>query len=137
MEITESVKKVLQEVIVPELGKIKEENHEILAILKLTNKRLDDVNAHLADQSRRIDDTNKRVDDLRSDLTQRIDDVRSELTQKMANIHADLIHRLDANNARIDQFFLTSVTKAEYIALDRRVDRLELDIDQFRQQLAA
>ena len=170
MEIAESVKKILQEVIVPELGKIKEENHKIVAMLELTNKRLDDVNTHLSDQSRRIDETNKRIDDVRSDLTQRIDElrsdltqridelrsdltqridevrseltqrideVRSELTQQMANIHADLIHRLDANNARIDQFFLTSVTKTEYSGLDRRVERLELDVDQLRQRLAA
>ena len=40
MEIAETIKKIMQEVIVPELGKIKEENHKIVAILELTNKRL-------------------------------------------------------------------------------------------------
>ena len=50
MDISETVQKVLQEVVVPDLGKIKDERSKILAILELTNKRLDDVNTHLADQ---------------------------------------------------------------------------------------
>ena len=54
MDISETVQKILQEVVVPDLGKIKDENSKILAILELTNKRLDDVNTHLADQSRRL-----------------------------------------------------------------------------------
>lgn len=94
MEITESVRKIFQEMIVPELGKIREENHKIVAILELTNKRLDDVNTHLADQSRRIDDTNKRIDE-----------VRSELTDRLEKIHSDMVCRLDSNNERIDRFF--------------------------------
>ncbi len=55
MDISETVQKVLQEVVVPDLDKIKDENSKIPAILELTNKRLDDVNTHLADQSRRIE----------------------------------------------------------------------------------
>jgi hypothetical protein len=71
----ELIVSALQELIVPELDRIKEENGQIKAILELTNKRLDDVNLHLTDQSRRIDsireevgseikETNKRLDRL-------------------------------------------------------------------------
>ena len=42
-DISETVQKILQEVVVPDPGKIKDENSKILAILELTNKRLDDV----------------------------------------------------------------------------------------------
>ncbi len=151
MDISETVQKVLQEVVVPDLGKIKDENSKILAILELTNKRLDDVNTHLVDQSRRIDamnkridETNKRIDEVRSEFTKRfndtdkrIDDIRAELTLRFDEIHSDLINRLDANNARIDRFFETAVTKYEHGKMEERVTRLERDIDVLRRQLAA
>ncbi|MBW1804083.1 MAG: hypothetical protein JRJ85_25535, partial [Deltaproteobacteria bacterium] len=71
----ESIRAGFKELILPELDRIKEENREIRAILEVTNKRLDDVTTHLADQSRRIDavredlgsmitETNKRLDRL-------------------------------------------------------------------------
>ena len=144
MDISETVQKVLQEVVVPDLGKIKDENSKILAILDLTNKRLDDVNTHLVDQSRRIDEVNKRIDDIRAEFTKRfdetnkrIDDIRAELTLRFDEIHSDLINRLDANNARIDRFFETAVTKYEHGKMEERVTRLERDIDVLRRQLAA
>ena len=126
MEIAETVKKILQEVIVPELGKIKDENSKILAVLEVTNKRLDDINVHLVGQSRRIDETNQRVDEVRSELTKRIED-----------IHSDLISRLDGNNARIDRFFLTAATKEEHARVDGRLAQLEREMDHLRQRLAA
>ncbi len=169
MDISETVQKVLQEVVVPDLGKIKDENSKILAILDLTNKRLDDVNTHLADQSRRIDevnkridetnkridevraeftkrfnDTDKRIDDIRAEFTKRfdetnkrIDDIRAELTLRFDEIHSDLINRLDANNARIDRFFETAVTKYEHGKMEERVTRLKSEVDVLRRQLAA
>ncbi|PIX17375.1 hypothetical protein COZ71_03720, partial [Candidatus Desantisbacteria bacterium CG_4_8_14_3_um_filter_40_12] len=53
--VVENVKKLIQELILPEIGIIKDEYLEIKSILLLTNKRIDDINTHLADQSRRID----------------------------------------------------------------------------------
>ncbi|MBW1953580.1 MAG: hypothetical protein JRI66_10935, partial [Deltaproteobacteria bacterium] len=50
--------------ILPELKTLQQDVSEIKGILSLTNKRLDDVNTHLVDQSRRIDETNKRLDRL-------------------------------------------------------------------------
>jgi len=158
VEIMEAVKKIFQDMIVPELGKIREENQKIVAILELTNKRLDDINTHLADQSRRIDDTNKRIDEVnkrfdavnkriddtndridnvRTELTSRIDDVRSELTSRIDDMHSDLVNRLDANNERIDRFFLTAATKEELARNDARLFRLEQGLEEVRQRLAA
>ena len=78
MEIMESVRAAIKELILPDLDHIREESREIKAILVLTNKRLDDINLHLADQSRRIDDTNRRIDDTNKridDINKRFDDV--------------------------------------------------------------
>ncbi len=88
MELSEAIKKALKEMVLPELSQIHEEYREIKTILELTNRRLDDVNIHLADQSRRIDETNKRID---------------ETNQKIDVIHMDLIHRIDGTNKRIDE----------------------------------
>ena len=163
MEIKETVQKVLQELVLPDLGRIREDNAKILAVLDLTNKRLDDVNTHLADQSRRIDEvrseltkkideTNKKIDDVRSELTQRIDEtnkkidaVRSELTKrsdetnkKINDVQMDLIKRLDANNSRIDLFFETSrTTKYELRKINDRVASLEHDVEDIRQRMVA
>ena len=68
MEVMDSLRAALKELILPELDRIKQENAEINAKLELTNKRLDDINLHLADQSRRIDETNRRMDALREEL---------------------------------------------------------------------
>ena len=140
MEIKETVKKLLQEMVVPDLSCIRDENSKILAVLEITNKRLDDVNTHLSDQSRRIDelrselgqridDTNKRIDD----TNKRIDDTNKSID----DVHSDLISRIDANNARIDQFFQTSVTRNEHFKVDERLTRLENEVHAIRQQLAA
>jgi len=64
MEIAESIKKVIQELILPEFGRMKAENEEIKSLLQLTNKRIDDINTHLVDQSRRIDGISGRIDRL-------------------------------------------------------------------------
>jgi uncharacterized coiled-coil DUF342 family protein len=71
VEIAESIKKVIQELILPEFGIMKAETEEIKSLLQLTNKRIDDVNkriddvsTNLVDQSRRIDEINKRIDRL-------------------------------------------------------------------------
>ena len=62
------LQRFFQDVVVPELKQIRAENAEIKTTLQLTNKRLDDINVHLADQSRRIDETNKRIDAVHVEL---------------------------------------------------------------------
>ncbi|NVM22447.1 MAG: hypothetical protein HWN68_11785 [Desulfobacterales bacterium] len=144
MEIKETVQKLLQEMVVPDLSRIRDENSKILAILDVTNKRLGDMNTHLADQSRRIDDVRselgQRIDDVRSELGQRIDETNKridETNKRIDAVHSDLINRLDANNARIDRFFLESVSKDEHQKFDERVARLEREVEAIRRQMAA
>lgn len=53
MEVVESVKKLIQELIVPELDAIKVERAEIRNSLVSINKRLDNLNVFLAEQHRK------------------------------------------------------------------------------------
>ncbi|MEJ5347572.1 MAG: hypothetical protein WHS46_02635, partial [Desulfosoma sp.] len=79
MEIKEAIRAALQELIVPELDHIRREQSQMRTHLEAVHKRLDDLNAHLVDQSRRIDG-------IREELTQRIDRVREELTQSIHGV---------------------------------------------------
>ena len=132
MEIADADINMLQEMIRPKPGKIRE-NHGIVDYSEFSNKRLDDINTHLVDQSRRIDDTNKRIDEVRSELTSRIDDTN----KRIDDMHSDLVNRLDANNERIDRFFLTAATKEEQARIDSRLFRLEQGLEGVMQRLAA
>jgi uncharacterized coiled-coil protein SlyX len=126
MEIKEAVGAVLKELIVPELDTIKGENKEIKAILTLTNKRLDDINIHLADQSRRIDA-------LREELTQRVD----ETNKKMEVVRVELTQRIDETNKRLDRLYEVIVRKDEHIQIEQRVTGLERDVNELKRKTAA
>lgn len=56
----------------PEFDQLRSENSEIKAILSLINKRLDDMNDHIFDLSRRVHECNKRIDELRAELKEEI-----------------------------------------------------------------
>ena len=95
-------------------NKIKEENIQIKATLEATNKRLDDINLHLVDQSRRIDETNKKIDEVRIELTGRIDEtnkkidaVRTELTGRIEDVRTDLTGRIDETRAELKKLVLS------------------------------
>ena len=53
--------KSVHEEVIPEIKLVRAENTQIKTTLEMTNKRLYDLNAHLANQSRRIDETNQRI----------------------------------------------------------------------------
>ena len=82
MDVKEAVLAGLKELIVPELQVMKQAQAELKTTLGLTNKRLDDINSHLIDQSRRIDETNKRIDSIHADLITRIDKVNMDLIMR-------------------------------------------------------
>jgi len=111
----ESIRAAFKELIVPELDRIKEENGQIKAILEVTNKRLDDVNIHLADQSRRIDETNKRIDAVREELGSKITET----------------------NKRLDRLYEVIVRRDEHALVERRVAALEQDVSEIKRRLAA
>jgi len=115
MEIKESIRSGLKELILPELGKIREENTEIKTILALTNKRLDDINVHLADQSRRIDETNKRIDSVREELGLEIRET----------------------NKRLDRLYEVIVRRDEHAQVVQRLTVLEREVAEMKRKLAA
>jgi hypothetical protein len=88
MKIMESILAAIRELILPDLDRITEESREIKAILTLTNKRLDDVNLHLADQSRRIDETNRSLGRLYEVIVRR--DEHSELKERVGYLEREL-----------------------------------------------
>ena len=118
MDIKEAMGNVLKEFIVPELNKIKEENKEIKATLVLTNKRLDDINLHLADQSRRIDS-------LREELSERIDETNKRIDSLRENL-----------NQRIDRLYEVIVRRDEHYKLDQRVADLERVVNDLKLKAA-
>jgi len=147
MDIVENIKRVIQDLILPELEIIKGENKEIKVTLELTNKRLDDtnkriddINTHLVEQSRRIDETNKRIDELRVELrdeinmrldetNKRIDELRVELRDEIAKNNM----RLDETNKRIDRLYEVIVRRDEHEKLQDEVE----GIKEVMQRLAA
>ena len=132
MDIKDAVKTALKEFIAPELDRIKEDSKEIKATLVLTNKRLDDINLHLADQSRRLDETNQRIDAVREDLTHRLD----ETNQRIDAVREDLTHRLDETNSRINRLYEVIVRRDEHYRLDQRVADLERDVNDLKRRAA-
>ncbi|MGA1839334.1 MAG: coiled-coil domain-containing protein [bacterium] len=140
MDIKESIRSGLQELILPELSKIKEENANIKMILDLTNKRLDDINQHLVDQSRRIDETNKRIDE----TNERIDNLRVELrteivktNERIDNLRVELRTEIAKTNERIDRLYEVIVRRDEHNKLEARVLHLEEEIKDIKTKLAA
>ena len=104
------------------------ENAEIKTSLGLINKRLDDMNSHLVDQSRRIDETNKRIDVVRTELTGKIENVRAELTDKIDEVRTDLTGRIDATNNRIDQLTFQVGKIAQEMERIKREESVTSDI---------
>ena len=133
MEMMEALRTAIQEWIVPEFDKIRLENSEIRTTLQLTNKRLDDIQAQLIEQSRRIDDTNKRIDALHADLLHRIE----ETNKRIDAVHADLLARLDATNQRLDRLYEVIVRRDEHQRLVMEVADLRRRIENLELRLAA
>jgi len=119
MSVKEAVLAALKELILPELQIIRQEQAGVKATLVLTNKRLDDVNAHLMDQSRRIDA-------IRDGLGARIDAVREELST-----------RIDDTNKRLDRLYEVIVRREEHHGLEVRVSTLEQEVSALKKGLAA
>lgn len=140
MEIVESLRVLIQEKLLPDVNRIKEDNGKIIITLELTNKRLDDINTHLADQSRRIDavriELSQKIDEVRIELSQRIDKVQSVMDKRMYDMHTDLVKRLDKNNARIDQFSQMTIRRQELDRMETRMELLENEVREIKQQVA-
>jgi hypothetical protein len=104
----DSLRAALKELVLPELDRIKQENGEINAKLELTNKRLDDINLHLVDQSRRID-----------------------------SVREDLKLEINDTNKRLDRLYEVIVRRDEHSKIEARVAILERDINELKRRIAA
>ncbi|EFI32819.1 putative coiled-coil protein [Desulfonatronospira thiodismutans ASO3-1] len=113
MDAKEAMLSAMKEWMLPELNSIREDYKNIKTTLDITNKRLDDMIAHLVDQGRRIDET-------RAELSSRIDETRAELK---AEIQKNT-ERIDETNKRIDE-------------TNKRIDDTNNRIDDTRAELKA
>jgi chromosome segregation ATPase len=133
MDIKEAVRAGLQELILPELNRLKDDNLQLRTILDLTNKRLDDVNAHIVDQSRRIDV-------LRTELKEEIHAVRTELKEEIHGLSLrmdSMNNRLDNQSDRMDRMTEAMVRRDEQERLIVRVSTLEHRFEKMEQVKAA
>jgi len=132
MDIKEAVGNVLKELIVPELNKIKNENKEIKTTLVLTNKRLDDINLHLTDQSRRIDSVREELSERIDEINKRID----ETNKRIDSVREDLGGKIDETNKRIDRLYEVIVRRDEHSGLDQRVVKPEFELNDLKRMAA-
>ncbi|MEW5803437.1 MAG: hypothetical protein AB1847_15190 [bacterium] len=154
MDIMDAVRTGLKELILPELDKIKEENSQIKVAIELTNKRLDDINLHLVDQSRRIDETNKRIDEINKridetnkridETNKRIDETNKridETNKRIEQVKTELIAMIDKVrtifDSRMDQLFLVVVRREDHNKLESRLTHLEEEVQKIKVKLAA
>jgi chromosome segregation ATPase len=134
----------VKEALLPELKLLTQEVAEVKNTQALTNKRLDDLNAHLVDQSRRIDavreELSARINSVEDKLTARIDAVRAELggridkldgrldklSSRLDTLHADLVGRNDAVRGELARRFdaLSAEFARRYDDANKRLDGL-------------
>ena len=119
--MVENIKKVVQELILPELGIIKAENQEIKTILQFINQRVNDTNIQLVDQSRRIDE-------LRKELKEEIADLRIELKKEISEVKRELKEEIFKNTIRMDRLYEVIVRRDEHEMLVMRVAKNEQKI---------
>lgn len=133
MDIKEALRSGLQELILPELHRLKDDNLQIKTILDLTNKRLDDVNAHIVDQSRRIDA-------VRTELKEEIQTTRIELNERIDSLSMrmdSMNKRLDDQGARMDRMTEAMVRREEQERLTVRMTTLEHRFERMEESIAA
>ena len=121
MLMVKNIKKVVQELILPELGIIKAENQEIKTILQFINQRVNDTNIQLVDQSRRIDE-------LRVELKKEISDLRIELKKEISEVKRELKEEIFKNTIRMDRLYEVIVRRDEHEMLVMRVAKNEQKI---------
>lgn len=140
MEMTEAIRAALKELVLPELGRIMEENKEIKAALALTNRRLDDIDLHLADLSRRIDQTNERINHTNGRIDQineRMNQMKDQLNGRIDQLSHQLNNRINQTNNRLDTLFEVVVHRDEHFQLAKRLAQVEREVADIKQKLAA
>ena len=148
MDIMEAIRAGFKELILPELDRIREENREIRAVLELTNKRLDDVNTHLADQSRRIDAlreelraeiqaTNSRIDTQREETRSDTQATNGRIDAVRERVGSEIRDTSEKFDSRLDRLYEVIVRRDEHIQLAQRLTALEIEVSEIKRKLAA
>jgi len=139
MAFKKAIANILKELIIPELSKIKDDVGSVYAKLEFTNKRLDDINLHLMDQSRRIDglreELSQRIDAVREELTQRIDETNERIVETNERID-ETNNRIDITNDRINRLYEVIVHRDEHSFLEQKVMDLERDVREIKIKIA-
>lgn len=133
MDVIEGVRAAIKEMMLPELDRIREENKEIKATLVMINKRLDDVNLHLADQSRRIDSVREELGARIDETNNRINDANNRIDETNKRIDS-MSQKFDI---RLDRLYEVIVRRDEHYAAEKRIAALEKDVAEIRLRLAA
>jgi len=135
MQTSDTIRKAIQELILPELSQIKAGYSEIKSILELTNKRIDDIHTQLAQQSKRIDENTNRIDEINrriDETNNRIDLAKDELVHRIDKTNI----RLDQTNERINRLYEVVVRRDEHEILERRFSIIENEIAELKKKVA-
>jgi len=141
----------MREYLVPELEAIKAGQLRADVEFAAINKRLDDVNQHLIDQSRRIDKTNERMDAMSSDFNRRMDETNErmdamssgfnrrmdETNERIDAMSSDFNRRIDATDASLGRLYEAIVRREEHSSVVIKLNTLEQDVRELQQRLAA
>jgi len=144
MDMKEAVGAVMREYLVPELEAIKAGQLRADVEFAAINKRLDDVNQHLVDQSRRIDNvreelgqridkTNERMDVMNSEFIHRMD----KTNERMDAMSSSFNQRIDATDASLGRLYEAIVRREEHSAVVIKLNTLEQDVRELQHRLAA
>ncbi len=126
MDIKEAVVATFREYLLPELEGLKSGQSRITSDIAAVNKRLDDVNQHLADQSRRIDA-------VREELNGNINAVREELNHRLDETNK----RIDETNKRLDRLYEVIVRRDEHSAIVIKINELDHEVREIKLRMAA
>jgi len=158
MDMKKAMLAAMQEYLLPELQEIKSGQARLETELNAINKRLDDVNLHLADQSRRIDsvreelgsridETNNRIDAVREELGSRIDETNNRIdttnnridttNNRIDAVREELNQGIAATNRRLDNLYEVIVRRDEHSAVVIKIGELDNEIREIKQRLAA
>jgi len=137
MDMKEAVVAIFREYLLPELEGLKSGQTRITSDIAAVNKRLDDVNQHLSDQSRRIDavreELNGNINAVREELSGNINAIREELNHRMDETNK----RIDETNKRLDRLYEVIVRRDEHAAIVIKINELDHEVREIKQRLAA
>jgi len=140
MDIKETLRSSLRDIVLPEIHDIKTEQIKITERLNSVDQRLADINIHLADQSRRIDETNKRIDSVGDELVSMIGETNKridETNNRIDSVGDELVSMIGETNRRIDRLYEVIVRRDEHSEVVIKIIDLEKRITGLEQRLAA